>query len=81
MRRFLAVAGLLVLAPIVGEYLLTYAWLGFVLTRLTEPGDAVRWAGNAALAAGAVALVAAVALRRRPAPPAPPPASAARPTA
>ena len=56
--------------------LLTYAWAGFALTQLMEPGDPVRWYGNAALAAGAVALVVACALRR-PAPPSPPPASVA----
>jgi hypothetical protein len=55
--------------------LLTYAWAGFALTALMEPGDPVRWYGNAALAAVAVALVVACALRR-PAPVSPPPASA-----
>jgi hypothetical protein len=35
----------------------TYAWLGFVLTLLVEPGDPVRWAGNIAFATFALALV------------------------
>ncbi|WP_432979015.1 hypothetical protein [Dactylosporangium sp. CA-233914] len=55
--------------------LLTYAWGGFALTALLEPGDPVRWWGNAGFAAGAVALVAAGALRRG-APTSPGPASA-----
>lgn len=42
-----------------GGVLLTYAWLGFVLTWLLEPGDPVRWWGNALFAAVAVALLAA----------------------
>lgn len=41
-----------------GGVLLTYAWLGFVLTALLEPGDPVRWWGNALFAAAAVALLA-----------------------
>ncbi|MDG6108082.1 hypothetical protein Daura_45590 [Dactylosporangium aurantiacum] len=41
-----------------GGVLLTYAWLGFVLTWLLEPGDPVRWWGNALFAAVAVALLA-----------------------
>ncbi len=35
----------------------TYAWLGFVLTWLVEPGDPVRWLGNAAFALIAVLLL------------------------
>ncbi|GAA4259135.1 hypothetical protein [Dactylosporangium darangshiense] len=66
-------------AALAAGALLTYAWAGFALTQLMEPGDPVRWYGNAALAALAVALVAACALRR-PAPPSPPPASAERST-
>ncbi|WP_238010378.1 hypothetical protein KZZ52_53905 [Dactylosporangium sp. AC04546] len=57
--------------------LLTYGWLGFVLTGLVEPGDPVRWAGNAGFLAGAVALVAWCSVRPR----APRPPSAASPTA
>jgi hypothetical protein len=64
-------------AALAAGALLTYAWAGFALTQLMEPGDPVRWYGNAALAAVAVALVAACALRR-PARPSPPPASAER---
>jgi hypothetical protein len=41
----------------------TYAWLGFVLTLLVEPGDPVRWAGNIVFATVALALV--IAARRR----------------
>jgi hypothetical protein len=41
----------------------TYAWLGFVLTLLVEPGDPVRWAGNIVFAAVALALV--IAARQR----------------
>ncbi|WP_433051243.1 hypothetical protein [Dactylosporangium sp. CS-033363] len=37
--------------------LLTYAWGGFALTALMEPHDPVRWWGNAAFAAGAIALI------------------------
>lgn len=48
--------------------LLTYAWAGFALTALTEPGDPVRWWGNAGFAAGAVALVVLCLRRRRSAP-------------
>ncbi|MER7280141.1 hypothetical protein ABT369_37460 [Dactylosporangium sp. NPDC000244] len=55
--------------------LLTYAWSGFALTALMEPHDPVRWWGNAAFAAGAVALVFAC-FRRRTAAPAHGPASA-----
>lgn len=40
-----------------GGVLLTYAWLGFALTALLEPGDPVRWWGNALFAAAAVALL------------------------
>jgi uncharacterized membrane protein len=40
-----------------GGVLLTYAWLGFALTGLMEPGDPVRWWGNAGFAAVAVALL------------------------
>nr|BFE65472.1 hypothetical protein GCM10020063_099980 [Dactylosporangium thailandense] len=54
--------------------LLTYAWAGFALTALMEPHDPVRWWGNAAFAAGAVALVFAC-FRRRTAAPAHGPAS------
>jgi hypothetical protein len=43
--------------------LLTYAWGGFVLTALIEPGDPVRWAGNAVFAVAAVALLAVVGRR------------------
>ena len=35
----------------------TYAWLGFVLTSLAEPGDPVRWGGNIVFAIVALALV------------------------
>ena len=41
----------------------TYAWLGFVLTLMVEPGDPVRWAGNIVFATVALGLV--VAARRR----------------
>ena len=41
----------------------TYAWLGFVLTSLVEPGDPLRWAGNILFAAVALTLV--IAARRR----------------
>jgi hypothetical protein len=41
----------------------TYAWLGFVLTSLVDPGDPVRWSGNIVFAAVALALAIA-ALRR-----------------
>ncbi|MET7423107.1 hypothetical protein [Dactylosporangium sp. NPDC005555] len=41
-----------------GGVLLTYAWLGFVLTWLMDPGDPVRWWGNAGFALAAVALLA-----------------------
>ena len=41
----------------------TYAWLGFVLTFLVEPGDPVRWAGNIVFAAVALGLV--ITARRR----------------
>ena len=41
----------------------TYAWLGFVLTWLVEPGDPVRWAGNIVFATVALAFV--IAARRR----------------
>jgi hypothetical protein len=34
------------LLALVAAALGTYAWLGFVLTSLVEPGDPVRWAGN-----------------------------------
>ena len=51
---------------LVAAALLTYAWLGFVLTLLTEPGDPVRWAGNIVFACVAFALV-IVARRRIPA--------------
>ncbi|HTF09305.1 MAG TPA: hypothetical protein VK659_14145 [Asanoa sp.] len=37
--------------------LLTYAWLGFVLTLLYGPGDGVRYAGNAVFALTAVVLL------------------------
>ncbi|MEV4618733.1 hypothetical protein AB0J74_08520 [Asanoa sp. NPDC049573] len=37
--------------------LLTYAWLGFILTLLYGPGDAVRWAGNGVFAVTAVLLL------------------------
>ncbi|MEU7872662.1 hypothetical protein [Dactylosporangium sp. NPDC049140] len=56
--------------------LLTYAWGGFALTALLEPGDPVRWWGNAGFAAGAVALVVAGAVRSPRAAPSPAPASA-----
>jgi len=42
---------------VVAGGLLTYAWLGFVLTGLFEPGDPVRWAGNVAFAIVAVVLL------------------------
>ncbi|MFF5234190.1 hypothetical protein [Dactylosporangium sp. NPDC000521] len=42
---------------LVGGVLLTYAWLGFVLTWLTRPDDPVRWWGNAGFALAAVALL------------------------
>jgi hypothetical protein len=46
--------------------LLTYAWGGFVLTALLEPDDRMRWIGNAAFAALALALLLLIAhLRRR----------------
>jgi hypothetical protein len=67
-------------AAVAGGALLTYAWGGFALTALMEPHDPIRWYGNAALAAGAVALVAVCALRR-PATPRPAPASAGSPSA
>ncbi|GGM28132.1 hypothetical protein GCM10007977_031800 [Dactylosporangium sucinum] len=57
--------------------LLTYGWLGFALTGMVEPGDPVRWWGNAGFLAGAVALVVWCSVSRR----APRPSSAARPTA
>lgn len=55
---------------LVGAALLTYAWLGFVLTLLTTPGDMVRWAGNGVFALAALALLALTARavgRERPA--------------
>ena len=42
---------------LVAGALLTYAWLGFVLTALTTPGDPVRWAGNFAFTLGAIGLL------------------------
>ncbi|MEU0560882.1 hypothetical protein [Dactylosporangium sp. NPDC006015] len=42
---------------LVGGVLLTYAWLGFVLTWLVRPDDQVRWWGNAGFALAAVALL------------------------
>jgi len=42
---------------LVAGALMSYSWLGFVLTYLLEPHDAVRWAGNAVFAVGAAALV------------------------
>jgi hypothetical protein len=52
---------------LVGGVLLTYAWGGFALTALLEPGDGVRWIGNAVFAAAAVGLLSwcALAGRRR----------------
>jgi hypothetical protein len=47
MHRFALAAGAL----------LTYAWLGFVLTSLTSPDDPVRWTGNAVFALGAIGLL------------------------
>ena len=35
----------------------TYAWLGFVLTFLVDPGDPVRWSGNIVFAVVALTLV------------------------
>ena len=52
-------------AALASGALLTYAWGGFALTALTEPQDPVRWWGNAALAAGAVALVVATMTSRK----------------
>jgi hypothetical protein len=43
----------------------TYAWLGFVLTSLVEPGDPVRWAGNLVFTAVALTLVIAAGRRIR----------------
>jgi hypothetical protein len=37
--------------------LLTYAWLGFVLTTLTTPDDPVRWLGNVAFTLMAIGLL------------------------
>jgi hypothetical protein len=51
------------LLALVAAALMTYAWLGFVLTSLVEPSDPIRWAGNIAFAA--VALVLVIAARRR----------------
>jgi hypothetical protein len=42
---------------LVAGALMSYSWLGFVLTYLLEPHDAVRWAGNAVFALVAAALV------------------------
>ena len=52
-------------AAVVSAALLTYAWLGFVLTLLLAPGDGVRYAGNAAFAALAAALCALLVHRAR----------------
>ncbi len=51
---------------LVAGVLPVYAWLGFVLTGLLEPGDGVRWAGNVAFAllAAGLLLVTARAVRR-----------------
>jgi hypothetical protein len=46
-----------------GGILLTYAWLGFVLTAMFEPGDPVRWIGNVVFAAAAAVLVLVIAKR------------------
>ncbi len=43
---------------VVAGALLVYAWLGFVLTELLEPNDAMRWAGNVVFALTAGALLA-----------------------
>jgi hypothetical protein len=50
---------------LVAGALATYAWLGFVLTLLVEPGDPVRWAGNVVFATFALALVLAAHHRTR----------------
>jgi hypothetical protein len=42
---------------LVAGALMSYSWLGFVLTYLLEPRDSVRWAGNAVFALVAAALV------------------------
>jgi hypothetical protein len=49
---------------VVAAALGTYAWLGFVITLLVEPGDPVRWVGNIVFAAVALALVLAARLRQ-----------------
>ncbi|HEX6682085.1 MAG TPA: hypothetical protein VF062_04795 [Candidatus Limnocylindrales bacterium] len=46
---------------------LTYCWTGFVLTLLFEPGDPVRWAGNATFAVLAIVLLVVTFLRVQPA--------------
>jgi hypothetical protein len=45
------------LLALVAAALMTYAWLGFVLTSMVEPGDPIRWAGNITFAIVALALV------------------------
>jgi hypothetical protein len=42
---------------VVAGGLLTYAWLGFVLSAILDPGDQVRFVGNAAFAIMAVLLI------------------------